>query len=233
MEQIKLSSKQIEGPYHASKWLKHQILLSFEEMQALMNVIGDCYICRAYGPVSKESAIVSKEEFLEYYRQYVEAIILQKEIDQALFRRVFCNYFTYDLSCLYGIQASEQRMIIQPRAPVVQMQFHHFFPSKIDGKFHSMVMTNENIHFGVQISCPQIYEDPKTHQFYKIYQEKRFLNAELFKKMVFWIRSHTIPTPIIFQGKRQYAPFRIGKNSLEWIQYHKQLKDQGLLIQWT
>lgn len=216
--------------FHASKWLKHPLLIDEDEMKALLEEIGDCFICHASGVVNKEDAFVSKSKLLEVYSSYVQAIKQGLTINEREVRRFFCNYFTYDLSCLYAVPVAGERLLIKVARPVVQMQFHHFFPSAMDGKFHSMVMTDDNVHWGVQFSYPQIFEDPKTHQFFKV-NEQDFPNTILFKKIIRWVRSHTVPTPFIFQGVRTRVPFRLGKSCFGWIRNHSALKAKGIIVE--
>lgn len=226
---LRISSLEKEGMFHASKWLKHPLLIDLQEMQSLLEEIGDCFICHASGVVDKADAFVSKEKLLEVYSSYIEATREGLSVDEREMRRFFCNYFTYDLSCLYAVPVTGDRLLIKVAKPVVQMQFHHFFPSTMDGKFHSMVMTGDSVHWGVQFSFPQIFEDPKTHQFFKV-NEQDFSNTLLFKKIVRWLRFSTVPTPFIFEGVRTRVPFRIGKSCFSWIQNHSALKAKGIIV---
>ncbi|MCX6990661.1 MAG: hypothetical protein NTX49_06345 [Chlamydiae bacterium] len=228
---LRLSTQEKEGMYHASKWLKHQILIDEVGMKELFESIGKCYICHASGPVQSANTFISKEKILEVYASYIQAIKQGQPIDEKELRRFFCNYLTYDLDSLYGVPISQDRCLIKVARPVVQMQFHHFFPSTVDGKFHSMVMTEDSVHWGVQFSYPQIFEDPKTHQYFKMNESPDFPNTALFKNVIRYIRSHTVPTPFIFQGVRTRVPFRLGKSCFSWINTHKELKEKGIVVE--
>jgi hypothetical protein len=231
LSSLRISTSEQEGPFHASKWLKHQMLISSGEMAGLFKSIGPCFICHASGPAACPDLFPAPEIILEAYRGYVDTIKASATLDEKRLRRLFCNYLTYDLRSIYGVKVSEDRMILKPILPVVQMQLHHFFPSKIDGKFHSMVMAQDSVHWGIQLSYPQIFEDPKTHQFFKVTESDQFPNTILFKKVIQWIRSHAVPTPMVFQGVRTRVPFRIGKECFSFVNKHPQLKVHDIVVE--
>ncbi|MEI8328846.1 MAG: hypothetical protein WCG14_02455 [Chlamydiia bacterium] len=231
LSSLHISTSETEGLFHASKWLKHQILISTEEMASLLEAIGSCFICHASGPALQESLLLTPKQVLDAYAGYIQAIRQGDPVNEKELRRLFCNYLTYDLDALYGVKVSGDRMILKAILPVVQMQLHHFFPSTVDGKFHSMVMTQESVHWGIQLSYPQIFEDPKTHEFFKVTDCGQFPNTALFKTVIKWIRLHTVPTPMIFQGVRTRVPFRLGKSCFSWINAHQQLKAHAIFVE--
>lgn len=228
---LRKSTPQQEGSFNASKWLKHQLLVSEKSMSSLLEELKGCFLCHASGLVETKNAFISLEEFFEKYKDYICAIQQGRDVDEKQLRRFFCNYLTYDLSCLYAIDAPQDKVIIKVSRPVVQMQFHHFLASSIDGKFHSMVMSQDSIHFGIQFSYPQIFEDPKSHQFYKVTEETSFPNTLLFKKIIKWLRTHTMPAPVLFMGNKTRAPYRIDKQGYQWINAHPQMQSKGIKIE--
>lgn len=217
---LKASTIEREGDLHASKWLKHQFLLSKQEHADLFTSFEGFVMYQASGPVYESLALITRNQFLKQYSDYIDSIVSGREIDISQWRRFFCNYLTVDPEALYKIVLTDGRVIIKASRPTVQMQLHTFFPSDVDGKFHSMVMASDCIHFGLQISYPQIFEDPKTHQFSKTLDSSVFPNTSLFKHIVRYLRSHTVPTPLLFKGQRSVAPFRIGKECFPWINNH-------------
>ena len=94
-----------------------------------------------------------------------------------------------------------------------------------------MVMTKDSVHWGIQFSYPQIFEDPKTHQYFKVNESSDFPNTALFKNVIRYIRSHTVPPPFIFQGVRTRVPFRLGKTCFTWIHNHKELREKGIVVE--
>lgn len=227
---LRSSTGQKEGPFHASKWLKHQFLLSEEGMQSLIKAMGSIYICQASGPVDEADVFISTESFLARYRQYVDSIHRGIDIDIGSYKRFFCNYLSLDLDSLYKIEIGNSRVIVKPSRPVLQMQMHTFFPSDLDGKFHSMVMTSESVHFGIQISYPQIFQDAKTQEFFRTNDPTLFPNTTLYKHMIQWLRSFTVPTPFLFHGKKLTATFRTGKDCFTWVNSHSGFAKRELSV---
>lgn len=230
---LRSSTMDQEGPFHASKWLKHQFLIDEEEMVSFLDAIGDVLFFHASGPVSASKASLSKQDFLQVYRSYILAIKNGEAVDEKELRRFFCNYLTNDASCLYQVELPQDRVLIKVAKPVVQMQFHHFFASNVDGKFHSMVMTKESVHWGIQLSFPQIFQDPKTHEYFKVSDSTLFSNVLLFKKVISWLRHHAVPTPFLFRGEKTRVPFRLGKKCFPWIDRHPGLKEKNIFVDVT
>lgn len=227
---IRISSIENEGVFNASKWSKHQILLSSIEMKDLLQTLERMFILPAFGPIASSLSITPLNDFLDQYDKYIQDIISGTQIDEAFYRRFFCNYLTTDLSLVYAVALANNRIITKVSRPVVQMQFHQFFYSTTDQKLHSMMMTKDSVHWGIQLSYPQIFEDPHTHQFFKITESIDFPNTLFFKNIVKWIRKNTIPTPIEVDGKKLWAPFRTGRGCFSWVNSHNQLKMNGMVI---
>lgn len=222
-----ISSPKVEGILQVSKWLKVQVLLDADEMQKLLEALAPVHFVVVSEPVVAQDAVISCEQFIEKYREYVdllkEGIVPQAE----LLRRYFSSALSKTLDPFYAMAAGE-KFLIKPIKPVIQLQAHHFFYSDLDGKFHPMVLSPESVSWGLQFSYPQLYQDPKTRQVVKVTDTPEFPNSALFSKLQKWIRSETLPTPFLVKGVRINPPIRIGKKSLAWIKSHPQLKQRGI-----
>lgn len=227
---FRLSSVQAEGELHVSKWLKHAFLVDQHEMKQFLDALGPFFLIPAGGLLEKDSFFVSREQFLETYAHYLEWTKNQPSLPSQELRRFFSLIFTCSLDCLYATAVRDNRYLIKPILPVIMIQLHHFFISQQDHKIYSMVMSRESMGWGIQISYPQIYEDPRTHTYYKVDVSEAFPNTAVFKEMIRWLRQHTMPMPLQFSGQRFYAPFRIGKNCLPWISHHAGLQQKGIQI---
>ncbi|MBI2810897.1 MAG: hypothetical protein HYX67_08730 [Candidatus Melainabacteria bacterium] len=172
-----------------------------------------------------DHAILSAQAFLDKYSLYIDALKHGRVPEEA--RRYFSSAMTQDLSIFYAIAAGNEKFLMKPTQPVVQLQAHSFFYSQRDGKFHSMVLSGDSVTWGLQFSYPQFYQDPKTRE---IMKTKDFPNTALFTQLMKWMRSHTLPTPFEVDRTRVNAPIRIGKKSLAWIKSHPQLKQLGIKI---
>ncbi|NDD58121.1 MAG: hypothetical protein EBZ47_02555 [Chlamydiae bacterium] len=227
---LRVSDPEKEGFFHASKWIKHQFLISEKQMEDLLKILEGCLICHSGSAVPKDQIWITQQQVRDDYVRYIATIQEQEDTDMAQFRKAFCNYITADPNALYGMNLSAGRVLVKVARPVIQMQLHHFFVSKLDGKFHSMVMSKDSIHFGIQLSYPQIFEHPFTHEFFKVTESEEFPNTKYFKGVLRWLRQNTLPTPLIFQGKKTWAPFRTGKGCFQWAQRHPLLKQFNLEI---
>lgn len=225
---IRVSSVEREGLIHTSKPIKHAFLLSLEEMTALFQEIGPCFLIPASGLVSLLDWNISIEEFLSRYKLYVEWMESSATLPPIEVRRFFSLMLSSSLDSVYAVQVGQQKWTIKPCLPVIQIQMYHCFFSSFDHQIRSMVTNPDSFAWGIQISYPQIYEDPKTHYFSKVLLEERFSNSKIFKKIISWLRIHTGPVPLQEGEGRAYAPFRIGKQSLVKKDSHRGF--QNLLI---
>lgn len=230
MNPLRLSTPAQEGVLRASKSLKMPLLLDEEEMESLLTHLGAFQIYVVSEVVSLEHMLISKQDFLEKYKEYVQALKRGERPDEMRFRRYFSSVFTTTPEALYAMQVGEDRFLVKPIKPVIQLQAHHFFVSSVDGKFHSMVLGKESVTWGIQFSYPQLAQDPLTHAFSKVRDTPEFPNTAIFTRLAKWVRQNSVPTPFIFQGKQQFVPIRIGKKCFSWIKRHPELAERGLQI---
>jgi len=227
---LRISTPAQEGVLRVSKWLKHQVLLGAEEMESLFSTLSPFSIYVVSEVVSARNGLISHEEFLEKYAAYANTLKEGNIPDETSLRRYFSAIFTVTPDILYAMQAGPDKFLIKALKPVIQLQGHHFFFSRVDGKFHSMVLGKGSVTWGLQFSYPQIYQDPKDHSFSKVVDSSFFPNTALFTRLVKWLRSNTIPTPLLAEGKRTNVPIRIGKRCLEWIDRHPHLIAQDINV---
>ncbi len=220
---IRYSSVEKEGLFRASKWLKHAILLNVEEMRSFLSVLGSFVLVPASGLLSEVSWQISKQEFLEQYASYLDWMHLHTTLPPNDLRRFFSLMLSTSLETFYAMKVPEEKIVVKPSLPVIQIQLYHCFFSSFDHQIRSMVASPESFAWGLQFSYPQIYEHPKTHQFTKILIEEGFPNSKPFKEMVSWLRKNTQPVALQEDG-RAYAPFRIGKLSLDRRETHAGLQ---------
>ncbi len=217
---IRTSSLEEEGVFRASKWLKHAILLNTEEMRSLLSLVDPFFLIPASGVLPDADWQVSLEEFLKQYQTYLKWMESDPALPPPPLRRFFSLMLSSSLDVFYSMAVAPGKKIIKASLPVIQIQLYHCFFSSFDHQIRSMVLSPESFGWGIQISYPQIYEDPKTHQYSKVLlEEDKFSNSKAFKEMVSWLRKNTQPVPLQEEG-RAYAPFRIGKQSLEKRQTH-------------
>jgi hypothetical protein len=227
---LRISSPKDEGVLQVSKWNKCQVLLDYDEMSTLLRELSPVHFCVVSEPVKKDDGVVSSDVFLDHYKSYIEALKEGRLADESVFRKFFSAAMTGSTDIMYAIAVGTDKYLIKPIKPIIQLQAHHFFYSKLDGKFHPMVLSTESVTWGVQFSYPQLYQDPKSHRIAKVANSSEFPNTSIFARLLKWLRHHTLPTPFAVQDERVNAPIRIGRNCFEWIERHPQLNAKGIQV---
>jgi len=220
---IRVSTPAIEGVLQVSKWLKIQMLLGSEEMQALFQALEPFGIYNVSSPVLREEAVIDKGAFLEAYSYYVTALKNGTLPSEGSLRRFFSAAWSSTSDSFYAMEVGKDKVLVKPTKPVVQLQGHHFFYSLLDHKFHPMVLSPDSVTWGIQFSYPQIYQHPKSQLFSKVDNSPEFPNTELFRRLNLWMRDHSAPTPFLVGTERTNVPIRIGKKCFSWIAKHPQL----------
>ena len=218
------------GPsYQASKWQVCHVLLEAEEMRALFDALSNFWIVQISGLIPIGQELIQKEDFLNVYSAYIAALRNGEIPADKLLRTYFSSVFTVDLTALYAVKVNEEQSVVKIRKPVVQLQSHRFDYSSADGKFRSMVLGYDSIHWGLQFSYPHFYQDDNMEVF-TVREGAQFPNTALFKQLQRWVRANTIATPFEVQGKRINVPIRLGRRCLSWINSHPQFNAKGLKV---
>jgi hypothetical protein len=224
----RLSSVHVEGVLSVSKWIKSQVLLDDEEMEALLKELAPLSIFIVSQPVTRDLYTVSSTDFLKKYRDYVVALKRGEVPQEAPLRPYLSSIFTATPEILYAQEVRPQSYLIRALKPVIQLQVHHFFVSDVDGRVHPMVLSDESVTWGIQFSYPQLYQDPKSCDFFKVNESTDFPNTALFMKLIRWLRRESRPTPLSFRGVKTYTPIRLGKKCFSWIHNHPRLVSKGI-----
>ncbi len=227
---IDKSTPQVEGMALMSKYLSYDVLLDASEMQDLISYLGDIYLCNLSELITIDRAISSKEDFMQKYSAYVTSLVDSKEKFEDSETRIFSSFITKDLKSVYAFEMKDGKCLIKQKEPMLQMRSHSFSYNRENDTFHSMNFGESTIAFGVQFSYPQIFQDPKTKKIHHVLKEDQFLNNLLYKNLVKWMRKNTKPTPFLIDGKRKIATFRLGKNCFSWINSHRGLLQNKLVV---
>ncbi len=217
-------------PYRASKWLSVALLIDVEEMNSLLKSLENVHIFTVGRVVKLGKGLISQETFLNVYSQYIEQLKKRQVPDDSLYRAFFASVLTTALDHLYSFPVGTDSQLIKIIKPVVQMQAHNLDYSKADEKFRPMVFGQDSVLWGIQFSYPQLFEDPQTHEVYKVNESSQFPNTKLFRTLQRWAREHTIPTPFIVENRMINVPMRLGKSCLSWINNHPQFEKKGLRV---
>jgi hypothetical protein len=228
MPSLRISEPSKEGKYSVSKWIKHQVLLDVPEMEELCRFIAPAHFYNVSEVLSLAGLEVGTDQFLNSYKIYIDGLKSGQISADPLIKKHFSSAISIDPSALYACVIGPDKYMAKPLRPLIQMQQHRFFPSKAAGEFHSMVMSQESVHWGIQFSYPQIFHNGSAYT--KVTDPQLFPNTPLFTRMVQWFRSHTVPTTFLWGGKKIATSFRLGKECFGWINDHPQLKEQGIEV---
>lgn len=230
MTLFRVSSPSQEGLLQVSKWIKVQVLLDQEEVVDLFKKLDPFYLIAVSKPVKEQNALLSQNDFLQAHLEYIQSLKKGKVIQGSCFRECFSCAMTRSKEVFYAMPVSEERLLIKPVLPVIQMQMHQFLFSSMDKVFYPMILGQKTVNWGIQFSYPQFYQDPKTKEIIRVIKKDLFPNTELFALLMKWIRQFTIPTPFLVEDERINATIRIGKKCMSWIHLHPQLQELGIKV---
>lgn len=214
----------------ASKWLQVRVLLDPSEMDLLLTELSPFLIYVPGSLIARGQGCIEATAFQEVYRAYAEALAKGLVPPEASYRQLFSTLWTVSKELIKITPMGESQELIRPSQPVIQLRPHRFAYSPNDGQFRSMVLGGDSISWGIQLSYPQIVQEPVTHEIETVTETARFPNTALFHQLQRWIRDHTIPTPFIVDHKRTNVPIRIGTYCLPWINRHPELQEQGIRV---
>ena len=216
-------------PLEASKWLSIQVLLAEREMERLIQTFSPLLMVKVGQLVRKGEGILSQEMFLDAYKRYTDTIASGKPVDITSFRPFFSVAWSRSLDPFLAYQISDEKEIVNVKLPVIQLQAHSMGYSDVDGKFRPLVFGSGSIAWGIQFSYPQLFHDAKVAKVYKV--DDAFENTSFFKELQRWMRQNSIPTPIHSPQGKSFIPIRIGKECFSWINAHRQLKENRLVVE--
>ncbi|GAB4187304.1 MAG: hypothetical protein Tsb0015_05870 [Simkaniaceae bacterium] len=210
----------------ASKWMRTQVLLDEEEMALLFSIFPELKLFDVSRVLPLQELTVSSETFLQGYKKYIQALLKGKEFTQ---RHLFSLALSPSPDNFCALKIKEDRFLLKPIFPVIQMQKHNFLISE-EGKPLSMVQGEGAISFGLQFSYPAIFQDPCSMEIKNVLKEKDFAKTTgMYKKLTKFLREHTRPLPVFWQGRTIRLPMRLGKKCFAWIHKHPDLQKRVVL----
>jgi hypothetical protein len=218
----RISTPQIEGSFQAAKWLKIQALVEPDELAVLFDEVFEIYPLSGAFPL--ESFPMKKGEFLTAYRSWIEGLKEGIVPSDETLRAFNATAWASSSSAMWLQEIPGKKYLAKPCEPFMQCQVHQMGYSTVDGEFRPMILSRESIFWGLQFSFPQVYQHPKTGEFFDVE------DFGLFQAVRKWSREHTVATPMFVDGKRVNIPIRLGKRCFPWINSHPQLKAKGLSV---
>ncbi len=198
----------IQAPYEVSKFLTIQMLLTPSEVEAFFTALGDFELFDN-SRVLQNKTPVTREYFLNEYQNYFYSLKDKSH------KTLGAYAMTCDPDAIFALNVGEKKVLIKPKEPIIQMKEHLFIVGE-EGDFHSGVHGENVFRWGFEMSFPQIFVDPDTRDVHQVMREQRFLNAELFRKGMKWMRHNTRPAPFIIGGVLRRASFRLGLDCFDY-----------------
>lgn len=221
-----------EAPvFLASKWLHLDLLVETSEFEQFFSSIDrPLFLFSTLGVQPKGKNRVGVSDFLSAWQRYIALLKQGLPVNDADFRFFFTLSCTFDLEAVRVLDLPNDREVIAPYAPLMQMQLHRFSYSMADNKFHSQAFGVHSVSWGVRLSYPQLYQYPNTRKVEDALDETKFVNATLFSKARSWMREVSTPTPFLVEGQRVNVPIRLGKSCFSWIDAHPDLAGKKLSV---
>lgn len=222
--------KPSQPSYRVAQWLQIPILLDDEEMRSFIACFPLLQLYQVGVVYPKDRIGFSKEDFIRAYDIYISALKKGETPDPNLYKDLFAGAFSSSPDDFISLDLPENRRLLRVHRPVIQLQEHRIDFSSHDQEFRSKVLGPKSILWGIQISYPQLYENPSNKQPQKVLNNPLYPNGSYFRQMQRWMRDHTLPTPFIVDGKRKNVPIRLGKKCFSWINNHPGLRERQLRV---
>ncbi len=213
-----------------SKWLTFRVLAETNDIAELMATCPTLLLCNVSERVEKGRALITTEGFLRCYQNYIETLQNKKNPVRGELRPFFSAAWTLDPGALGAMPAGQERWIIKPLLPVVQLSSHFFHFSQESQQFHSMVYSQDAIPWGLQFSYPQLYTQPGLEEAHASLKQPDLPNHALFLTLKEWVKAKTRPVRWVFQGKKITATFRMTRSVGTWMGDHPLLRQVGLRL---
>jgi hypothetical protein len=214
-------------PYNAAKFQKSSVLLEEEELRLLLSMlnkeVGKIYLYRIGAVIEEGQLLVSMENFLDQYRDYLNALKNNGELQQS-----FSLALTVDPKTLYAIDVGDGRKIAKLHSPSIHITSTAICYLPELHTFKEKVYGHDLIPWGLQFSYPQLFQDPESQAISNPLQEGA--NALLFKQQQRWIREHTKPTFFFTEQGEVRTAIRLGKHCFSWIHTHPKLQEAGIRV---
>lgn len=210
-------------PIEVSKWLDLSILMDLSDLEKLFSELGNPDLVRLGGVVTKESALISVEEYLQLYSDYLKGIGSSTPV------RLPAVAMTKQLDAFALCPVNEEKYILKQLLPVIELKEHALFYSELEGKFRSGIFGRGGIQWGITFAYPQFFVDQETKGVIQLLKEGSG-NSLLFKSLQSWVRRNSDPTPITLAEQKIRLTARIGKGAHSFAKGHPGLSEMGAAV---
>jgi hypothetical protein len=219
-------------PYLASKWLHFDFLVETAELRTFFTSIDKpLLLFSTMGVQQKGGNCFTQDSFLTCYEEYLKALRSSQKNDDRAFRFFFTACLTLDEACVRALDLADNKEMIIPYLPCVQMQMHRFIYSSLDHSFKTQSFGQNSISWGVRLSYPVLFQHPETRTVEKALDQTKFCNGALLPHIRAFLRNMTVATPFIIENKRVNMSSRLGKQCFSWINQHPDLVLKNLTVE--
>ncbi len=206
MKKIKGAPKSV---LQASKWLEIPMLLTPDDFLKMLVFLEGTILSPLGNLVNENELCIDPLELSKVYANVCQLAFENKLISRDLIKKLSLRIICKKEN-LIACELAQGRFIVHEQVPAIKMQALFLNYSKEENKIRSRVLGANQIFWGVELSFPQIYQDPLTFKMkdsWNITEE-----SKLFKSLQKWAREHTKPSKFQFDKVSQSTAFRRSKS---------------------
>lgn len=231
MPQLETGSIAQLGVMNASKWLRFALLVDVSELQTLLENLGQVHLINLSPVHSEQDLLVTKEQLLKQYKDYIDLIKAGKSVDHAHMQKAFALHMSYDMSSCYQIVLKEGALLYaKERAPGVRLRLHNFSWDGENGQTHSNVHAKNGITWGLEFAYPQIFASSIDEEVVYVLKSNEMPNNALFQQVKKWVRQGSKPVRFLYEGSSCVSTIRLGKEAQNWVGCHEGLRTNKLEV---
>lgn len=153
--------------------------------------------------------------------KFITEIETTLDLDISPYRIPFSSALSQDSSDFSVTNLAGEKVLVKPRQPVIQLRPLSLSISP-DGALQTKSWGKDHIFWGIQLSYPQIFQDPDTKEI--IQALANHPNGKLFKEILRWFRHHTKPVSLAKREKSLAFSLKVGSKSVYLLAKHEQIK---------
>jgi hypothetical protein len=195
--------------------------MNIEEWAHFFHDFPQLHLFRVASVVAKGKEEMEISEFLSIMTKFITEIESRSDIDIDPYRIPFSCALSPTISDFSVMHLPGERVLVKPREPVIQLRPLSLSMSP-EGALQTKSWGKDNIFWGIQLSYPQIFQDPQTKEIVQALADHP--NGKLFKEILKWFRLHTKPVSLAKRGKSLAFSLKVGAKSVYLLAKHEQIK---------
>jgi hypothetical protein len=189
-----------------SNILSFYVLFSKDDLKEAFHVLEGFNFYNVSSVFPKVEKMPSKEDFLAFYESFLEALFTNNPIDNEKLKKMFSMAISSSEAFFTKKECSNDRLLMKPNRPVIQMQPCGLFSSSIDHELHAKSYAKDALCFGIKFSIALTYEDAIKHKIYHLEFTDREYQA--FNELRRLVRHKTYPLTVMIDQEKKVYPYR-------------------------